>query len=118
MKSPLKRILPILFSILIIFSIVWYLFVYEKDFTKDFLLSQARFFEKNGNHSVAAWLYRQAYLQSDNNKDIAIELAEQYKNAGNYTKAEYTLSQAIASNPSVELYMTLSGLYVADLTLP
>jgi len=112
MKSPWKRILPILFSVLIIFSIVWYLFVYDKDFTKDFLLTQARFFEKNGNHSVAAWLYQQAYLQSDHNKDIAIELADQYKAAGNYTKAEYTLSQAIASNPSAELYIALCQTYV------
>lgn len=112
MKSPWKRILPILFSVLIIFSIFWYLFVYDKDFTKDFLLSQARFFEKNGNHSVAAWLYHQAYLQSDHNKDVAIELADQYKAAGNYTKAEYTLSQAISSNPSAELYIALCQTYV------
>lgn len=112
MKSPLKRLLPILFSVLIIFSIIWYLFVYDKEFTKDFLLSQARFFEKNGNHAVAAWLYEQAYLQSDHNKDIAIELSDQYKDAGNYTKAEYTLAQAISSNPSAELYTALCQLYV------
>lgn len=112
MKSRFKRILPILFSVLIILSIVWYLFVYDKDFTKDFLLSQARFFESKGNHTIAAWLYDRAYQQSDHNKDIAIELAEQYKENGNYTKAEYTLSQAISSNPSVELYVALCQTYV------
>lgn len=112
MRSPLKRLLPILFAILIIFSIFWYLFVYDKEFTKDFLLSQARFFEKNGNHTISAWLYNQAYLHSDHSKEVAIELAEQYKESGNYTKAEYTLSQAIANKPSAELYTALCQIYV------
>lgn len=112
MRSPLKRLLPILFAILIIFSIFWYLFIYDKEFTKDFLLSQARFFEKNGNHTISAWLYNQAYLHSDHSKEVAIELAEQYKESGNYTKAEYTLAQAISNNPSVELYTALCQIYV------
>ena len=112
MKSPLKRILPILLVIVTICSIAWYLFVYDTAFTKDVLLDQARFFEQHGHHSVAAWLYSTAYRQSGNNSDVAIELAEQFKANNNYSKAEYTLSNAIAAGGSVELYIALCNTYV------
>lgn len=112
MKTSFKRILPILLVIVIIFSIVWYLFVYDKDFTRDILLQQARFFESRSEHGIASWFYDQAYSQSGNDQEVAIELAEQYRSSGNYTKAEYTLSNAIADGGSVELYVALSKLYV------
>lgn len=113
MKSNWKRILPVLMIIAVIFSLLWYLFVYDRDFTRDVLLQQARYFESQGNHSVATWIYGLAYHQSGDNEDVAIELAEQYKSNGNYTKAEYTLSNAIADNGgSVKLYTALSKIYV------
>ena len=43
---------------------------------------------------------------------MAIELANQYKADGNYTKAEYTLSNAINGDASVELYIALCKTYV------
>lgn len=112
MKSSLKRILPILLAIVVIISILWYLFIYDKDFTRDMLLKQARFFEAQGKHDISAWLYDQAYKQSGDNEGVAIELAEQFKDAGNYTKAEYTLSNAIADGASVNLYIALCNTYV------
>ena len=112
MNKKLKRILPILFSIIVICSLLWYLFVYDTDFTRDMLVTQARFFEANGKHNIAAWLYDQAYTQSANNEAVAIELAEQYKIGGNYSKAESTLSSALATNPSVNLYIALCKTYV------
>lgn len=112
MKPSLKRILPILLAIVVICSIAWYLFVYDREFTRDTLLSLARFAENQGNHSVSVWLYNQAYQQSEDSDSVAIELAEQFKSAGNYTKAEYTLSQAIADGGSAELYIALCKTYV------
>lgn len=112
MKRTLKRILPILLAIVVICSIIWYLFVYDRDFTRDMLLRQARYFESKGNHSAAAWLYNQAYLQAEDNEGVAIELAEQFKAIGNYTKAEYTLTNAIANGGSAELYIALCKTYV------
>ena len=112
MKRMLKRILPILLVIVVICSIVWYLFVYDREFTRDALLSSARYFDDRGNHNFAAWLYRQAYLQSDNNEAVAIELAEQFKELGNYTQAENTLANAIADGGSAELYVALCKTYV------
>ena len=112
MNRMLKRILPILLVIVVICSIAWYLFVYDKEFTRDALLTSARYFDDRGNHNFAAWLYRQAYLQTDNNETVAIELAEQFKEIGNYTQAENTLANAIADGGSAELYVALCKTYV------
>jgi len=112
MKHNLKRILPILLVIVVICSIVWYLFVYDRDFTRDMLIGQARYFEDIGEHSIAAWLYNQAYIQSGEDETVAIELAERFKAIGNYTKAEHTLSNAIADGGSAELYIALCRTYL------
>lgn len=112
MKRTAKRILPILLGIVIILSIVWYLFVYDREFTQDVLVDHARFFEQNGNHTVSAWLYDLAYAQSGGDENVAIELAEHFKDNGNYTKAEVTLSNAIADGGSYRLYIALCKTYV------
>ena len=112
MNRSMKRILPVLLVLVIIFSVCWYLLVYDRAFTQDILLHSARFFEDRNQHRVAAWLYDQAYRQSNKDAQVAIELAERFKEAGNYTKAEYTLSNAIADGGSVELYVALCKTYV------
>ena len=112
MKKALRIILPILFAIAVIFSLVWYLFVYDREFTRDTLLSLARYSESQGNHSMATWFYNTAYSQSGNDDAVAIELAEQYRSSGNYTKAEYTLSNAIRDGGGIDLYIALSKVYV------
>lgn len=112
MKRNLKRLLPLLLCLVIFCSLIWYLFVYDRAFTLDLLLTGARHFENNGNYSIATWLYNQAYLQSDHNDDVIVELAERFKKAGNYTKAEVTLSNAIAEGGSVKLYIALCQTYV------
>lgn len=112
MKKAMKIILPILLSLAVIGCMIWYLFVYDRDFTRDLLLSQARRFERNGNHAMAEWLYDKAYSQANQDEDVAIELAQQYKSSGNYTKAEYTLSNAIADGGTAKLYIALCQTYV------
>lgn len=112
MKRALKIITPILLAIAVVFSIGWYLLKYDPDFTRDMLVSQARGFEERGNHNFATWLYKLAYQQSGNDETVAIELANQYRSMGNYTKAEYTLSNAIADGGTVELYIALCSTYV------
>lgn len=112
MNRALKRILPILLAIVIICSCIWYLFVYDRGFTRDFLLNQAHFFEERGKHDIAAWLYSCAYLQTEENEIVAIELAEHFKSIGNYTKAEITLTDAIADGGNAELYIALCKTFV------
>ena len=96
MKRTFKRFLPILLAIVTMCSIFWYLFIYDRGFTQDMLLSGARFFDCKGNHSFAAWMYDQAYKQSKGNAAVAIELSDRFKDIGNYTKAENALTAAIA----------------------
>lgn len=112
MKRFLRGLVPVLLSLAVIISIGWYLIEYDPGFTRDMLVSQARYLDDNGNHTMATWFYTLAYRQSGNDEEVALELAEQYRSMGNYTKAEYTLSNAIADGGSVDLYIALCNLYV------
>lgn len=112
MKKVIRVLIPILLTLAILLCMAWYLFIYDREFTRDVLLHSARYFESDGNHTTAAWFYNLAYRQAGNNDAVAIELAQQYKDAGNYTKAEYTLSSAIADGGSTDLYVALCKTYV------
>lgn len=112
MKKALKIIVPILLALVVLGSTAWYLLIYDSLFTQEMLLSQARRLEENGNHSAAVWVYNLAYSHSGEDGNVAIELANQFKSIGNYTKAEYTLSNAIADGGTPELYIELCKTYV------
>ena len=112
MKKATRILVPLLLGLLILASIVWYLFVYDRAFTRDTLLSQARFHDLHGNSRISAWCYDLAYSFSGHDENVAIELANQYKNSGNYTKAEVTLTTAIHNDPTAELYTALSKVFV------
>ncbi len=112
MKKVSKFLVPLLLGLLILASIVWYLFVYDRPFTRDALLGQARFHDLHGNSKISSMFYDAAYNFSGHDDNVAIELANQYKGDGNYTKAEVTLTHAIASNPSVEGYTALCRTFV------
>lgn len=112
MKKTIKILVPLLMVVLILVSIGWYLFVYDRSFTRDTLLSQARFQDANGNSRLSSWFYNMAYSFSGKDENVAIELANQYKAAGNYTKAEYTLTNALNGGATVELYTALCRTYV------
>ena len=112
MKKFFKVLIPIILVIAIIACVGWYLLIYDRDFTRDMLLYGARHFEAKGNHAVSSWFYDQAYEQASNNDAVAIELAQQHKQSGNYTKAEYTLTKAISDGASTELYVALCKTYM------
>ena len=112
MKRALRIIVPLLLVLIVLASAVWYFLVYDRALTKELLLRSARYFEHMGNQEMSTMLYDLAYSQSSHDDDVAIELSQMYLDIENYTKAEYTLSQAIAANPSVELYMALSKVYL------
>ncbi len=112
MKKLTKFLVPLIMGLVIIASIAWYLFVYDRAFTRDFLLGQARFQDNHGNAKLSSLFYDAAYDFSGHDDNVAIELANQYKGDGNYTKAEYTLTHAIASKPTAEGYAALCKTYV------
>ena len=111
MKKFIRFLVSLVLLMLIIASTAWYLFVYDRDFTRDFLLSQARYNDLYGNSRLSSWFYNMAYEHSGGDQNVAIELANQYKADGNYTKAELTLSNAIRNEGTVELYAALSKTY-------
>lgn len=112
MNKAFRIIIPLVLVVAILFCTGWYLFVYDRVFTRDILLKTARYFEDTGNNSASTWFYNHAYRHADDNDSVAIELSNQYKFSGNYTKAEYTLTSAIADGGGIDLYMALSKLYV------
>lgn len=112
MKKALRVILPLVLALAIIACAAWYFLIYDQAFTKELLLSYARRFESSGNYQISAFLYDVAYYQSSQDDDVAIELAQQYLDMGNYTKAEFTLTNAIRSKPTAELYAALSNIFV------
>ena len=114
MKKAFKILVPILMVLLILASLVWYGFVYDRDLVRDIFLKQARYLSTHGQASLSSWFYDLAYEHSGQSNNVAIELANQFKKSGNYTKAESTLSGAIADSPTMELYMALSELYVEE----
>lgn len=112
MKKALRIVVPLLLVAAVLASMAWYLLIYDREFTKDVILWGARTLEEDGKHDAAAWFYDLAYSHSSQEDAVAIELSQQYRDYGNYTKAEYTLTEAISENPTADLYMALSKLYV------
>lgn len=114
MKKAFRLIIPLLLALTILFTIGWYLFVYDRVFTRDMLLSQARFQDSHGNSRLSSWFYNTAYNFSGHDEDVAIELANQYIADGNFSKAELTLTKAIRSAPTADLYTALSKVFVVQ----
>lgn len=112
MKKLTRFLVPLLLVVLIIGSIGWYLFVYDRAFTRDMLLQQARHLDMNGSTRLSSFFYNMAYRHSGQDESVAIELANQYKADGNFTKAEYTLTNAIYDSPNAELYTALCKTFV------
>ena len=112
MRRFLRVFVPLLLVIAILASLIWYAFIYDRSFTRDLLLSGARFSADAGYKSLSSFFYDLAYRHSGQDENVAIELADQYKAEGNYTKAEFTLSGAIADGGTSELYIALCKTYV------
>ena len=54
MKKATKFLVPLLLGLLILVSIIWYLFIYDRAFTRDALLGQARFHDTHGNSKISS----------------------------------------------------------------
>ncbi len=112
MKELMKRLIPLVLILALIVSACWYVLVYDRETVKDFLMAQARSFAKSGHFEAAAWLYDVSYQFAGEDMNVALDLASLYRESGNYTKAEYTLVNAIADGATAELYIALCDVYV------
>ena len=88
MKKTFRFLVPLLLVIAIIASIGWYLFVYDRDFTRDMLLQQARKFDTQGN-TVIEPIYD--YLSTHPDSENCYE----------YTMVGYLLKNTVTENGSV-----------------
>ena len=112
MKKFLKIFVPIVLAIAIIAGVVWYLLIYDQNFTRDMLLQSARHFENSGDLDTASWFYDLAYQQGSGSDEIAVELARQYMDSDNFTQAEVTLNKAIRDGGGAQVYIALCKAYV------
>ena len=112
MRKLLRTLVPVLLVIAILSSLIWYIFVYDRTFIRDLLISGARFSADFGYKNLSSTFYDMAYNHAGQDENVAIELADQYKAQGNYTRAEYTLTKAIADGGTSELYIALCKTYV------
>ena len=112
MKKLFRILLPLILVAAIVASVIWYAFEYDRSFVRDALISSARTCANMGYADLSSMFYDWAYEHAGQDENVAIELAEQYKEEGNFTKAEYTLANAIADGGTSELYMALCRTYV------
>lgn len=115
MKKALLTILIIILVLALLAGAAWYFLVYQGNMTAERCAELAQKAQANGYDQRAIRLYSTAYELDPDNYDIAIALSDTYAAAGNYTKAEFTLVNAISAHPDVTaLYLALSKTYVAQ----
>ena len=115
MKKVWKIIIPILIVALLLGGGIWYFTNYQSSLTAGFLQNRGDAAMEDGNYDRAVRYYKWAWELDHSDPQLAIVLAAAYRGADNYTKAEYTLVNAIAETPEVlDLYLALSDTYVAQ----
>ena len=115
MKKALKIILPLVLVLALLGGAAWYFLYYQVDKTADYFIQRGDRAMEAQRYERAVKLYSQAYALDPQNDTIAMDLSQAYALGGNYTKAEYTLVNAIAANAGdTQLYLALSKIYVAQ----
>lgn len=85
----------------------------RRDLTESVFTYWGNHFYNNGRYGRAITCYKLAMHFAPKDAELAIWLSNAYKRSGNYTKAEYTLVNAITQSPdAADLYIALSKTYV------
>ena len=66
MRKILRFVVSVLLAALVVASVFWYLFIYDRAFTRDILLKEARVNDARGNSALSAWFYRMGYSHTGN----------------------------------------------------
>lgn len=90
----------------------WYFLIYDRVLTADILTDWGHSAYAEEDYDTAITYYRWAHSLQQQDQSRAITLASAYKASGNYTKAEYTLSNAIAAGGNEAVYLELCRTYV------
>ena len=114
MKKSLKIIIPVALVLIVLIAACWFFLFFNRTLTTNILQNSARTMAEKGRYERSVSYYRSAWKLMPERTDLPVELAETYAASGNFTKAEYTLVSAIASNPNdYELYVALCRTSVA-----
>lgn len=115
MNKKARLWIPLVLILAVIIAACVYFLYFRTDLTAGFLIYWGDHFERVERYNRSIACYRLATKFAPDDESIPINLAEVYTKSGNYTKAEYTLVQAITADPdSTELYIALSKTYVAQ----
>ncbi len=114
MRRIFKFFIVLILLLAILAGAAWFFLRYQTDWTVDLLQDLGGSAMERGRLSGAVRYYDWAYRLSGQDPDLAIELASAYRSAGNFSRAEYTLVNAIADHPQPQLYRELSRTYVAQ----
>ena len=112
MKRALKWILSLFLVLVLLLGAAWFFLRYQPEITTGWLTSWANHALESDRYSSAIRYYTWAYRLSDRDPALAVTLADAYKASGNYTKAEYTLANAIAAGGQLPVYEALCQTYV------
>lgn len=112
MKRALKRLLILLVVLGLLGGAAWYFLSYNPELTAGFLAGRGASALAHGNYDSAVNWYTLAHRLTGEDEEIALGLAEAYRGAGNYTKAEYVLANAIADGGSAQVYLALCKTYI------
>ena len=113
MKKILKIVLPILLVLVLLAAGWWFFFRARVDLTTDLLRQFAEGQLEDGHYDSAIRFFGWANSLTPEDAELAMELAEAYRQSGNFTKTESVLVHAIYENPEdVRLYRMLSRVYV------
>ena len=114
MKRALKWILSLFLVLALLLGAAWFFLRYQPEIATGILTGWGSHALESGRYSRAIRYYGWAYQLSEQDPELAIALADAYKAAGNYTKAEYTLANAIAAGAPLPVYEALCQTYVAQ----
>lgn len=113
MKHTLKILIPILLILALLIGACWFFLIARRDLTESVFTYWGNHFYNNGRYGRAITCYKLAMHFAPKDAELAIWLSNAYKRSGNYTKAEYTLVNAITQSPdAADLYIALSKTYV------
>ena len=88
MKRALKWILSLFLVLALLLGAAWFFLRYQPEIATGILTGWGSHALESGRYSRAIRYYGWAYQLSEQDPELAIALADAYKAAGNYTKAE------------------------------
>ena len=113
MKQILKAIVVLVLILAILGTGIWFFFFHRTDLTQSALNYWGDHFYEKGRYNRSIFFYRASVKLDPNDPWSNLRLADSYEKSGNYSKAEYTLVNAITQIPdSVQLYAALSKTYI------